>query len=85
MPKAPHIRLNAPVSASSTMTRRLPYPSAMNASLVFWYTKISHGILKFFVSLFPPLASLRPICDRNLPSGVNLRIMSSDRREPRSG
>ena len=30
------MRLKAPVSASNTITRRLPYPSATNSSFVFW-------------------------------------------------
>src|SRR4029077_10703577 len=34
LPNAPHMRLNAPVSASNTMTRLLPYPSATKISLV---------------------------------------------------
>src|SRR5207245_6004925 len=34
LPKAPHMRLYAPVSASKTMTRLLPYPSATKISLV---------------------------------------------------
>src|SRR3984893_785213 len=34
LPNAPHMRLYAPVSASNTMTRLLPYPSATKISLV---------------------------------------------------
>src|ERR1700680_1763557 len=34
LPNASHMRLYAPVSASNTMTRLLPYPSAMKISLV---------------------------------------------------
>src|SRR5205814_8690224 len=34
LPKAPHIRLNAPLSGSSTITRLFPYPSATKSSFV---------------------------------------------------
>src|SRR6202790_3313679 len=34
LPNAPHMRLYAPVSASNTMMRLLPYPSATKISLV---------------------------------------------------
>src|ERR1700678_1295469 len=59
------------------MTRRLPYPSATNTSLVFGYTVMPAGRLRCSVLLLsagtPPL----PICSRNLPSLVNLRICPS--------
>ena len=35
LPNAPHMRLKAPVSASRTSTRRLPYQSATKTSFVF--------------------------------------------------
>ena len=43
LPNAPHIRLNLPVSASKTMIRRLPYPSATKSSFVAACTNVSAG------------------------------------------
>src|SRR5207247_10572629 len=77
LPNAPHIRLNAPVSASRTSTRRLPYPSATNASCVLGYTNTSAGLFRFLVSFFPPLVSRPPICPTSLPALVNWLTLSA--------
>jgi hypothetical protein len=62
LPNAPHIRLNLPVSASKTMTRRLPYPSATNSSFVLRVHERVGGliqILRVGVALaLPRLADL---------------------------
>src|SRR6202030_43866 len=49
LPNAPHMRLYAPVSASNTITRLLPYPSATKISLVLGYTKTSAGFQRLVV------------------------------------
>ena len=39
LPYAPHMRLNAPVSESYTITRLLPYPSDTYSSFLFGWTR----------------------------------------------
>lgn len=57
LPKAPHIRLYLPVSASNTIIRLLPYPSATKTSFVLGYTVTSAGRLRFAVSVLPLLCA----------------------------
>src|ERR1700730_2236926 len=78
-PHAPHMRLNAPLSASKTTTRRLPYPSATYTSLVLAVTNRSPGLFTLLGSVLPLLTERPPISSRNFPLLVNLSIMSSDR------
>src|SRR3989442_4805202 len=77
LPYAPQWRLYAPVSASNTITRRLPYPSATSTSLVFECTVMPAGRLRCVVSLLSAFTPPLPICSRNLPSLVNFRICPS--------
>src|SRR5580658_6655218 len=76
-PYAPQCRLYAPVSASNTITRRFPYPSATKTSLDGAYTAMPAALFTFAVSLLPPVVPWRPICNRNLPDLVNLRRLVS--------
>src|SRR5579862_4989185 len=55
LPYAPQCRLYLPVAASSTTTRRLPYPSEMKISLVGTYCATPVALFRFSVSLLAGL------------------------------
>src|SRR5688572_29810376 len=76
LPYAPHILLNAPLAASYTITRLLPYPSDTNSSFLLGWRRSPEAPSKNGVVL-PPVWPRLPICMTNFPLFVNFRIWPS--------
>ena len=73
----PSAACTRPSSASSTTTRRLPWPSATYSSLAAASNSMFAGRLNDVVLALPSLAPGLPNCCRNFPSRENFRMCAS--------